>query len=90
MLSRNQERELAALKAALAERDAQLKTSRTAAREATAAVQAKDADLEATYDMLLSASKERAHVRQQLLSTQDELDAVSMSPWDCLVMFWAL
>jgi hypothetical protein len=81
--SRSQERELAAVRAALAERDAQLKSSKDSAREATAALQAKDADLLATYELLLSASKERSQVRQQLLGIHEELAAVSSHSGMC-------
>lgn len=68
------EREIAQLKASVAERDAKLKSSKEDLLESRLLLQEKDAALKGAYEALTLACTERAQLRQQLIEVQRELN----------------
>ncbi len=68
------EREIAQLKATVAERDAKLKSSKEDLLESRLLLQEKDAALKGAYEALTLACTERAQLRQQLIEVQRELN----------------
>lgn len=74
---RQRDSEIAALRAALSERDDTLQDSRSELAELHAQVKSHEEGLQQAYNQLAEASRDKARVRQQLLENQAELTGVS-------------
>ena len=73
---RQRDKEIAALRASLAERDDKLHDSRSELAELHAQIRNHEQGLHTAYHQLAEASRDKARVRQQLLDNQAELSGV--------------
>lgn len=75
---RQRDKEIAALRASLAERDSKLHATRSDVSELHAQLHGHETGLQQAYNQLAEASRDKARVRQQLLENQAELSGVSV------------